>query len=191
MTIIVKKGGKGSGPQGGHLGGHIDPTTGKLARGGSRKAGDVAPIVVTKPQTWYQVMYPKVSRIFGDKLHVDGDGPIQQQHLKDLSKIPDAMLQDLTTYGTEIYIGNTSVTGLDNMQSYAGVTPRGWPKGYTWDNVAGCYSSSDNCLLLGIGEGGSNSIVFHEVGHAIDYTADEHRMGFGYSQREKFRDTYR
>jgi hypothetical protein len=41
MVITTHKGGPGSGPKGGHLGGHYE--NGKLVRGGSRKRGDGTP----------------------------------------------------------------------------------------------------------------------------------------------------
>lgn len=106
----------------------------------------------------------------GQQVHVQGPltDPLVQQHLGDLREIPDGWQRALVDNGTVIDVGNTTVTGFPSHAHLAGVRPRGWPEGRTWDEVPGLYDPSANRVVLGRGRHGTGSLAKHETGHALD-----------------------
>ena len=103
---------------------------------------------------------------------------------KEFEKLPSALLKLLETSGMKITACRGSVT--DHMTELAGVQPRGWPDGMTWDSVPGCYSPSTKQILVATkghstgapevpktGDGhGSANLALHEGGHAINLSQD-------------------
>lgn len=64
------------------------------------------------------------------------------------------------------------------------ITPRGWDKKYSWDDVNGCFASCDHTdnfnvsialtkdergYLIDVNKTGSHCVVLHEMGHAVDH----------------------
>jgi hypothetical protein len=117
--------------------------------------------------------HPKLAKTLGHSLHIENAKDFDENgiitHLRDLEKIPDSALVSMKDAGVEIYMGTGSVPGLDTMQKLDGVTPRGWPAGSTWNEVAGCFDTSGNGkVILGTGDHGSVSAAIHEMGHGYD-----------------------
>lgn len=94
----------------------------------------------------------------------------------EMMKIPQAGLEALRDMGTRVWVCHGSVTAV--RTDLAGVRPRGWPPGQTWDSVPGLFDPTNNRVIIatrggavpatGDGHGASN-LVIHEVGHAIDH----------------------
>lgn len=100
-----------------------------------------------------------------------------------LSQLPTAIIDDLRRRGIGVVACRDSVT--DYRRDMAGVHPRNWPEGVTWDSVPGCYLPDErNVAIATIGDGadrrvpltgekhGSFDLVVHEVMHADDYVAE-------------------
>src|SRR5688500_12928774 len=103
-----------------------------------------------------------------------------------LNLIPKAILDDLDRRGIGVVVCRESVT--DYRRDMAGVHPRNWPDGVTWDVVPGCYLPDENNVAIAtIADGadrrvpargekhGSYDLVIHEVMHADDYVGDRRR----------------
>jgi len=93
----------------------------------------------------------------------------------ELVKIPRGGLEALKKAGIKVVVCHDSVT--DVMTELAGVAPRGWPPGMTWDTVPGLYDPTGKRVIIATrggkvpptGDGhGSANLVIHETGHAID-----------------------
>ncbi len=97
-------------------------------------------------------------------------------------KFPLHMQQALDAGGGKIVVCRGSIT--EHRTDLAGVHPRGWPAGSTWDSVPGVFSSDRNELVIATtghgtpagahvpatGEGhGSSNLVLHEGAHGIDH----------------------
>ena len=138
---------------------------------GIRKLGDIGEagtsISMVLPVPSPQTDHPNLYTVFGNNISV-ADYTISgvQKHLNDLDLIPRKTLEALNNNGVKFYIGDSTVPGLNNMHFLKGVQPRGWPPGFTWDNVPCCYSDIEG-VILGIGRHGSTSAALHETGHAI------------------------
>jgi hypothetical protein len=100
----------------------------------------------------------------------------------ELAKMPASALRNLIANGTTVIACRNSVT--DYATNLAGVQPRGWPPGATWDSVPGAAMISNNEVIISVighettggahvprtGEGhGSSNLVIHEVAHAVDH----------------------
>ena len=99
-----------------------------------------------------------------------------------MKKFPKKVLEDLNKAGIQTECCRGPVTEV--MPELAGVLPRGWPPGSTWDNVPGVYSGSVKKVVVGTmdkggkrhvpgpGEGpiphGTPNLIGHEGGHAFD-----------------------
>jgi uncharacterized Zn-binding protein involved in type VI secretion len=102
--------------------------------------------------------------------------------LKQLARLPPHVLQRLLDKGSKVVVCRDAVTEYD--QDLKGEQPRGWKKGDTWDKVPGEYDPARNEVVIAVqGHGtpegpnlkkghGSDNLVLHEVGHAIDSTDD-------------------
>ena len=61
---------------------------------------------------------------------------------------------------------------VEARPDFAGVRPRGWPLGKTWDVVPGLFSADTNTVILatnGKYPTGSFDMYYHEIGHAFDH----------------------
>ncbi len=100
----------------------------------------------------------------------------------ELAKMPEYMLSLLCENGVKVIACKNSIT--DYFTELKGVTPKGWPPGSTFDQVPGIYEENIKEVVIaiighdtekgahvpGLKEGhGSANLVFHEVGHAVDY----------------------
>jgi hypothetical protein len=110
---------------------------------------------------------PRLSAIYGNRLRISGNGPAVQQHLRDLELLPDSFHNKLLGYFARHRKGGIDLVDgpvTDVMTKLRGVTPRGWPKGMTWDNVPGLQASSTKRVILGgKGEHGCVSLAVHET----------------------------
>lgn len=98
----------------------------------------------------------------------DPEAPIVQQHLSDLIRVPAEMYQRLRKRGLKtIEVIDGTVPECAGNSHLKGVSPRGWPEGKTWDQVAGNYNPSKRTVCVGNGEQGSVSLSLHELAHAI------------------------
>ena len=137
------------------------------------KSGDAGSAVAAPPTVPKELPTDPKERLkalFSRKLHLP-KGKITPEvytHIVDLAKLPDDILKRLARKKVHVWMGDTSVPGLDEMGWIRNVQPRGWTPGKTWDQVYGAYSPEKRYVLLGTGEGGSTSVALHETGHAIE-----------------------
>jgi hypothetical protein len=96
----------------------------------------------------------------------------------ELLKMPQAALEVLRDEGAKVWVCQNSVTQV--RTDLAGVRPRGWPPGSTWDTVPGLFDGGNNRVIIATragrvppqGDGhGSHNLVIHEVGHAVDHNS--------------------
>jgi hypothetical protein len=100
----------------------------------------------------------------------------------ELSKLPPHVLQRMEDNGTTVAVCRDSVTEV--RTDLAGVTPRGWPPGTSWDTVPGLYDPNTNTVIVATrghdqddgpyvpptGDGhGSSNLVLHEAMHSVDH----------------------
>ena len=99
-----------------------------------------------------------------------------------MKNFPKKMLEDLNKAGIQTECCRGPVT--EALPELAGVQPRGWPAGSTWDNVPGVYSGSSKKVVVGtMDDGGKRKVpgpsegpvrhgtpdlLGHEGGHAFD-----------------------
>lgn len=88
-------------------------------------------------------------------------------HIEDLNRFSSDIMEFFREKEINWRISDKTVTWWQEMIQFRGVTPRGWPAGYTWDDVSACYNSSTKTIYAGSGLGSSASIIGHETGHAI------------------------
>lgn len=123
-------------------------------------------------------------------LTTGGSGTVSDVALvaQELGKMPSSMLQTMIDQGTRVVVCRGSMT--DHRTDLAGVHPRGWPPGSTWDTVPGGFSPDRNEVTVAVighdtpegphvprsGEGhGSANLVIHESTHSVDHTPDGDR----------------
>jgi hypothetical protein len=93
-----------------------------------------------------------------------------------IEALPVPVRDKLREAGIKIAVGRR-VTEI--MPEFKGVTPRGWPKGTTWDNAEGLYHGGVKKAIvtekyigrvsgLEISTGRAEGVLRHEVGHAYD-----------------------
>lgn len=112
-------------------------------------------------------------RPLGNSLQIKGDpnSPTIQNHLGQLNQVPAHIHKRVADAGVKVIIGEGSVTELGTgMAIWKGVTPRGWPKGYTWDSIDGVYDDTEKEVVLGHvpNSVAGTSFAVHEYGHAVD-----------------------
>lgn len=117
-------------------------------------------------------------------VHSGGSGDAADAALvaAELAKMPGPMLLAMMQNGTRVVACRGSVT--DYRSDLAGVQPRGWPPGSTWDTVPGAFMPDTNEVVIGTrghgtpagahvpatGDGhGSANLVVHESSHAYDH----------------------
>ena len=99
-----------------------------------------------------------------------------------MKKFSKKVLEEMNKNGIQTECCRGPVT--ESMPELAGVLPRGWPAGSTWDSVPGVYSGSAKKVIVGTmekdgkrhvpesGEGpiphGTPDLIGHEGGHAFD-----------------------
>ena len=131
---------------------------------------------------------PRLSAIYGNRLRISGNGPAVQQHLRDLELLPDSFHNKLLGYFARHRKGGIDLIDgpvTDVMTKLRGVTPRGWPKGMTWDYVPGLQAPATKRVILGgQGQHGCVSLAVHETGHAFNRS-----MGMA-SDSAEFRQLY-
>ena len=109
----------------------------------------------------------EVARILGDHLNVrDDDDPVVRANLGELGLIPAHLLARLRDGGVHIYIGAGAVPTLDDMGHLAGVQPRGWDAGRTWDEVAGVGGPT---MIAGSSDTWYIGLTLHEAGHSLGH----------------------
>lgn len=94
----------------------------------------------------------------------DENTPIVKLHLRMLRLIPKAIYQRLVAAGI---VWRIEAKGVGEMDASFTGTPRGWPEGSSWDDVAGAFDPSTLTIYAGKGSEGSASTILHETGHAI------------------------
>jgi hypothetical protein len=67
-----------------------------------------------------------------------------------------------------LYFGEGGVPQLDDLGRLAGVRPRGYPEGSTWDDVTGANTNWTGVLTVGTGPRMSSTTSLHEFGHLAD-----------------------
>lgn len=90
----------------------------------------------------------------------------------ELVKIPMAGLRALRQTAVRVVVCKSSITEV--LTERAGVQPRGWPPGKTWDSVPGSFDRDSNRVIIATRDGqvppmgdghGAHNLVIHEVGH--------------------------
>lgn len=119
------------------------------------------------PQAFAERHYPELKEVKG--FNVQGaDSRLAKESVHDAYEMLPT-LKSLSSSGTTFHIGDTGVPTLDEMQHLAGVAPRGWPPGSTWDQVAGCYNNKSRKVVAGGIPTGCVSLFAHEAGHGIGH----------------------
>jgi HK97 family phage portal protein len=101
-------------------------------------------------------------------LRVD-DFELAKVDLEDLNALRPTVLRELGDSGAQVRLVRGVISDQPEFAHLKGVTPRGWPKGTTWDDADGLYSYAEKMALkvYGTGGSGSTSTLVHEVGHGI------------------------
>jgi|GEM_PF-4652499 len=109
-------------------------------------------------------------------VRVEGTADAQDAELvsAELAKIPEKYQEMLAKGGAEVVVVRNSITEF--FPELAGVQPRGWPPGATWDNVTGVASGKQAVIATvdhdsgtpRLNNHGSTNVVLHEVGHVLD-----------------------
>lgn len=113
---------------------------------------------------------------YGDLLSVKGNSYARlKQELLDLESMPREMHEALRDWflGSRhggVYLGDVDgVPKLDDLGRLAGVHPRGWPDGQTWDQVLGVCDPTERVVAVAVkGRGSSASPILHEMAHGYD-----------------------
>jgi hypothetical protein len=112
---------------------------------------------------------------YGDMLQISGDSRKVRDALKQIESLPREVHETLRNHflGSDrggFYIGDAKgVPDLDDLGSLAGVRPRGYADGSTWDAVGGAYSPVDRVVAVATeGRDGSVSVALHETAHSLD-----------------------
>lgn len=106
-----------------------------------------------------------------------------------LTGLPDPLQSVLQAAGLRLFACRNSVT--DARPDLAGVRPRGWPEGQTWDLVPGAYLPDDKAVVIATVPDPADpaqrrvppqgwmhnafNLVIHETLHADDYLGDRLR----------------
>lgn len=123
----------------------------------------------------------------GLKAEVHNASPeFQQKAWDEIRKLPEADRKLLADKGTTYAIGG-KMSDID--PSLAGVQPRGWPPGKTWDDADGGFNSEKNRISVTEKTNSGPStrtegVVRHETGHAIDQALSQ------FSHSETFQKAY-
>ena len=75
-------------------------------------------------------------------------------------------------FDNNLTIDAVSNSVVEARPDLAGVRPRGWPLGKTWDVVPGLFSQDTNTVIVatnGKYPTGSFDMIYHEIGHAFDF----------------------
>ncbi len=84
-----------------------------------------------------------------------------------LASLDPAVAAIADDYGLTLEVIDGNVTDAPELAYLKGVTPRGWPKGKTWDDADGAYRvQSKTAYVTAKARGGT---ARHEHGHGIDY----------------------
>lgn len=124
--------------------------------------------------------------IYGNRLVIEGDAEVAEQHLRDLESMPRGFHETLADHfgqqdASGFYVGDRAVPELDDLGDLRGVTPRGWPPGSTWDRVPGAYDPNRRVAALGGGHRhGSISLAMHEGSHAFDHALGQVSSSAGF-----------
>jgi len=100
---------------------------------------------------------------------------------QELAHMPVEDLRKLERQGIDVIATQDSITSY--RTDLAGVTPRGWPPGSTWDQVPGAYTPDRREVVVGTiadangnrivpptnSSHGSHSLVLHEAAHGLDH----------------------
>lgn len=105
----------------------------------------------------------------------------RQAVIRELERLPAEALEALRDHGVHVTVVHDSV--VEALPHLAGVRPRGWPPGSTWDTVPGLYDPATNQVIIATRGGavpatgnghGSVNLVVHETGHALDASVNGH-----------------
>jgi hypothetical protein len=126
------------------------------------------------PPRTNEAAHAKLDRIFGPQVvksdkwaasAFEGGNETIRQHQQDLALLPDSLLDKVAKKGVKINLNAESFG--ETYPEYGNMTPRGWPRGYTWKDVAGGYNDARKEVHAGTGNHGTDSLALHEFGHAI------------------------
>ncbi|MDZ4832748.1 MAG: LysM peptidoglycan-binding domain-containing protein [Candidatus Melainabacteria bacterium] len=145
------------------------------------------------PKDMIREIQPQVAPMDGPKVQVENRGATPEFHAKmqkEVDQLPAGVRRLLDANQTKIVVGD-KVSGV--YPELAGVQPRGWPPGSTWDNADGLYSPDDKTAVVterrvddgkDVKNERSEGVMKHEIGHAVD-----HAMG-NFSQNPEFQKEY-
>jgi hypothetical protein len=133
---------------------------------------------------------------YGTAVNIADESDVSRAHLEDLELFSESAHNTLRNHfartpGGGFYVGDKAMPQLDNQGHLAGVKPRGWADGQTWDNVPGGYDPNARvCACGGGGKGhGATSLALHEGSHALD-DALARKLGRRASQTQEWQDVF-
>lgn len=133
---------------------------------------------------------------YGTALDIADESAVSKAHLEDLEQFSEPAHKTLRGHfaskpGGGFYVGDKAMPKLDNQGHLAGVKPRGWGDGQTWDNVPGGYDPNAKvCACGGGGKGhGATSLALHEASHALDHALTR-KLGAQASDTQEWQDAF-
>lgn len=107
--------------------------------------------------------------VYVEDQSVDDVIAAHQSALNAIAKDPD-IATVLTKANISFVLTDGSVTSVPTHYKYRGITPRGWPPGMTWDDVAGVFDTTRMEVIAGnpqLSGRSLGSVLAHETGHAL------------------------
>lgn len=143
----------------------------KALPNGAVRGADAAAVMREFPET----------RALGDLLRVDDfSHPIVRKEVGDLARLPPSLLSRLPEAMADLHISTKPITEIGRsgyLAQFAGQKARGWKQGSTLQQVGGAYVPATKEVLVAVLKTPKtdDSVVLHEVAHALDYNLRQSR----------------
>lgn len=137
--------------------------------------------------------YPQLAEL-GDRLIVENlDEPRVQREVAHLAALPPTLLYSFAATGDRVVITGGNLVNIDEYRVLQNERPRGYPRGSTFANVGGVYSTVRGEAVSAAAPVGefreAPGVAAHEVGHSIGYKRGwEHPNAIGEWHRRLIRE---